>query len=146
MIRFTLALPLLLFLSCAAEVSYEPSDTSAFVRSIPKLAAGDVARVDEWRWVNVVNLDTVGGYSWGDLCGICEGGRLVVIAPTNPTGCCSVLVRYEAPFSVYGTNCPSAIIFFVDNIDFWDMTENYKGIVASREDKRNYVRSLLEEK
>lgn len=73
--------------------------------------------VDEWRWVDVVNPDTIININeppikrtYGNTCGIRRGDKLRVIGIDKT----DYLLRVEKLEPSSGTACPDDILFFME--------------------------------
>lgn len=103
---------------------------------------GDTAKVGGWEWVDVKNLQTVPSgntsFSYGDSCGIQQGGVVVVGIEGN-----RVLVRYSINGTMCGTPCPNGVVFFLTKERFSRMTAEYHSAVAAEDADKNLVKKLL---
>jgi len=73
-------------------------------------------RVADWTWVEVRNSRGIKNgnvtFEWGGKCGINERGILVKMGIDHESD--RVLCRYVTSKTVFGTNCPTGTVFFVD--------------------------------
>jgi hypothetical protein len=108
---------------------------------------GDVARVPEWAWVEVMNPEPVQnnyniGFSFKEKCGVDSGGVIQVIGIKGD----SLLVRYILKRSATGSMCPSGTLYFVSKKEFITMTARYKKNTDKTVKERKAVEKLLNNK
>lgn len=109
---------------------------------------GDTATVPGWRWVDVMNTQSVAKYQdepveyqmiYGDICGIESGGSVLVKAIDGER----LLLEYTAPGVHGGTPCPTGIVFFAPKDEFIGMTQKYDEAMKAVQSTLDFVNKAL---
>lgn len=121
--------------------------TAMFSQPVGNIQKGDVAKVPEWNWITVMNPDGIkngnGFFRFKDQAGIDYPGTVTVIGLHDNL----VLVRYQLPREVFGTSCPSGVIFFLEKKIFseWKAGKAAK-IKAEEQALKDLVKRLMNDK
>ena len=104
---------------------------------------GDTAKVGGWEWVDVKNTEVVRSgnneFSYNRSCGIQQGGTVTVVGIDGDR----LLVRYSINGTMYGTPCPSGIVFFITKERFSKMTAEFNSAVTAENAEKSIIKKLL---